>query len=122
MRRTPLPVLRDGRRIVWIFVALWMVCTAWASLSRGVSSPPGTDVWIHAMAYGAFTLLLHWAFRRRGASGNPLLPGALAWSYGLLMEGAQSLVPYRAAEVRDLIANGAGVIVAMAIAMLVRPR
>jgi len=40
----------------------------------------------------------------------------------VLMEGAQALVPYRAAEVRDLIANAAGVIVAMVIAAVVHTR
>jgi len=122
MRRIPPPVLSGGRRAVWILVACWMAGTAWASLSPGVASPPGTDVWIHALAYGALTLLLHWAFRGRGFSRTPVAAGAIAWGYGVLMEGAQALVPYRAAEVRDLIANAAGVIVAMVIAAVVHTR
>jgi len=122
MRRIPPPVLSGGRGAVWVLVVFWMAGTAWASLSQGISSPPGTDVWIHALAYGALTLLLHWGFRQRGSSRNPVPAAAVAWGYGVLMEGAQALVPHRAAEVRDLIANTAGVVVAMAIAAVVQTR
>jgi len=99
-----------------------MAGTAWVSLSPGISSPPGTDVWIHALAYGAFTLLLHWALPRHGRSRNLVLPASIAWGYGALMEGAQALVPYRAAEARDLVANAAGVAVAIVIAAVARSR
>jgi len=113
--------MRRARRLtLWVPVALWMVGTAWASLSKGVSSPPGTDVRLHALAYGALTLLLHSALRRDGSPAHPALPGAIAWGYGLVMEGVQSLVPYRAAEARDVIANGIGVIVATVLAAAVR--
>jgi VanZ family protein len=97
-----------------------MAGTAWASLSPGVASPPGTDVWLHGFAYGLFTLLLYSALRRRHSPAHPLLAGVLAWGYGLILEGAQALTPYRAAEARDLIANAIGCAAAVVLAVAVR--
>lgn len=97
-----------------------MAGTAWASLSRGVTSPPGTDVWLHGLAYGALTLLLNSALQHRDSHTHPVFAGAIAWGYGLVMEGAQALTPYRAAEARDMIANAIGCVAAVALAVVVR--
>ncbi len=98
-----------------------MAGTAWASLSSHVSAPRGTDFWVHALAYGMFTYLLRHVFPSGGISRRVLVPAVIAFGYGVLMEGAQSALPYRTAELRDVLANATGVAVASA-AVILAPR
>ena len=62
----------------------------------------------HVVGYGVLVLLLStWQ--------PPIASASLAWVYGALMEGLQWLVKYRDAQVEDLVANAAAVIVGLVI-------
>lgn len=61
----------------------------------------------HLVGFSVLTVLLS----RRMPAGRA---AALAWLYGLVMEGVQSLLPYRGAELGDLAVN----LVAVALGMV----
>lgn len=92
-----------------------MAGMAWASLTPPPPVPSGTDLWLHALAYGILTLLLRFATASRGSTQSGLLAAGAAMAYGLFLEGAQAALPYRTAEVRDLLANAIGVAAAVLI-------
>jgi len=116
-------VVARRSRTAWILVVLCAAVIAWGSLTPGgggfIQLP---DVLIHGGAY----LTLAWLLRRAMAQGAPagsvLLPAALAWGYGFLMEGLQAFLPYRSAEVKDLVVNAVGVVVAMVLPIHRRSR
>ncbi|MGH2374215.1 MAG: VanZ family protein [bacterium] len=101
--------------IVWIPAVLWMAGMAWASLAPPPPVPSGTDLWLHAFAYGILTVLLRYATAPRGTAQGALLAAGAAIAYGVFLEGAQAALPYRTAEARDLLANAIGVAAAVLI-------
>lgn len=117
-RRAPVErhrVLPDRHLIAWLPGVLWMGGLAWASLAPPPPVPSGSDLWLHAVAYGILTLLLRYASASRGVVRSALLAAGVATAYGILLEGAQAALPYRTAEARDLLANAAGVAAAVLI-------
>lgn len=89
-----------------------MAGTALASLAPGPGLDGRADLWLHGGAYLILAWLLRRALAQDARARGRVLPLAIAWGYGLLLEGLQALLPYRAAEVRDLLANAAGVSIA----------
>lgn len=87
----------------------------WGSLAPAPPVPSGTDLWLHVAAYGILALLLRYAAAPLGPLRSALLAAGLAMAYGLLLEGAQAMLTYRTAEVRDLLANAVGVAAAVLI-------
>ncbi len=89
-----------------------MAAIAWGSLTPAVSAPSVPDVALHLVVYLVLVWLLRIALPGDGADRR-LIAGALAVGFGMLIEGFQAMLPYRGAEVRDLIANVIGVAVGM---------
>ncbi len=110
-----LAVRSYGGLIVWIPAVVWMAGMAWASLAPPPPVPSGSDLWLHAAAYGILTVLLRYATATGGTARSALVAAGAATAYGLLLEGAQAALPYRTAEVRDLLANAIGVAAALVI-------
>jgi len=85
----------------------WMAGIAAGSLLPGIGAPSGPDVLLHGGAY----LGLAWLIRSALAGGSrrdwwrAALPAA---AYGIVMEGLQSTLGYRAAQLHDVLANAAG--------------
>ncbi|HET8679280.1 MAG TPA: VanZ family protein [bacterium] len=108
--------VRSHRNLIaWIPAAVWMAGMAWVSLLPGPPLTPGTDLWLHALAYGILTVLLRFATASRGTVQSALLAAGAAIAYGMFLEGVQAVLPYRTAEARDLLANAIGVAAAVLI-------
>jgi VanZ family protein len=60
----------------------------------------------HVLVYGILALLLS-AWQPLGRTA------AAAWGYGAIVEGLQSFVPHRSAELSDLFFNAVGVAAAL---------
>ena len=75
---------------------------------------PGLDKWLHAFA---FALLAVW-FAGQYARGLYIVLGLGLLAFGIAIEVAQAMIPWRAAEWGDLAADclgiGAGLLVALA--------
>ncbi|MDR7481362.1 MAG: VanZ family protein [Armatimonadota bacterium] len=84
------------------------------SLLPGPSVRTVSDLAQHAVAYAGLTGVFWWA---APAADRRWLAGPAAWGYGVVLELLQRAVPYRTSEVRDVAANGVGVLVAMLIAL-----
>jgi hypothetical protein len=110
----------DRSLTTWVPVVLWMAGMAWASVTPPVAVPSGTDLWLHGIAYGILTLLLRRALALRGGVRRALAAAAVACAYGALLEGVQAALPYRTAEVRDLLANAIGAGVGVLISLTLR--
>jgi VanZ family protein len=89
-------------------------------IASSIPHPPApgvSDVWLHAAAYFALTLLISRALARGTWGGVTLLTLTAAWTiaatYGGTMEWLQSYVPNRHAELRDVIANAIGALTAV---------
>jgi VanZ family protein len=91
-------------------VALWVAAIAWGSVSPGGRAHAIPDSLVHAGAY----LVLVWLLRRALAASDQnhglVLPAALAFGFGLLMEGIQASLLYRSAEFHDVVANAVGIV------------
>lgn len=101
-------------------VAAALLVTAVVRPGEGVAKPGPMgqftrDLWLHAGAYLVLELALLYAVL--GSEGALAFPVAatppLAFGYGLVIEGVQLLVPYRAFSVADLAANGVGIVIAL---------
>jgi VanZ family protein len=104
---------------------------AWLMLSpepvrRAKDFPSGSDLVVHAGAFGAFALLLAAAWRRPdGAStlARALAAGAAATAYGILLEVLQLWAPSRTFNWLDVAADFAGpAAAAVAVWLVWRPR
>ncbi len=95
---------------------------AWGSLIPPGGLLPLPDYIVHSGAYLVLTWLLRRAMAQGASAGSVLLPAALAWGYGSLMEGIQVFLPYRSAEVKDLVVNAVGVAIAMVLPVHRRSR
>jgi len=85
--------------------AIWMVVILIVSILPPSLGGQG-GVAGHVLGYGIFVLLLR---RWQGVWPAALL----AWGYGTLIEAIQWALPYRSAELIDLVVNGAGVAVGL---------
>lgn len=80
------------------------------------------DVVVHAAAYSV--LGFHATMAAHGlALTRPVVAGAVfATAHGAALEGIQHLVPRRAAQLRDLVADGVGAVMGALLARWVRNR
>src|SRR3972149_3653168 len=105
---------RPPARAAWLLVGLW----AAVILLFSVTAPlPGTgiipDKVVHVAAYALLAFLL-----RRGLLASPVAAPAVvavlaAVAYGALVEGIQSILPWRRAEWWDLGGNALGAVMAV---------
>lgn len=98
----------------------------WWSSSREPAPTPQSDVraflhnGAHIVAYGALCASVVLALRRHGAIGSigrPVAAGgiAVALAYGIVDELHQAYVPGRVCSVSDLLSDGMGAVLAVAI-------
>jgi hypothetical protein len=88
-----------------ISTLLWMAGILFASLLPGAAATPGGTLW-HLIGYGVLGAL--W-----GRWQTPWAVWLLGTIYGAAIEGLQSLVPYRRAELGDLVMNAVGLLVGL---------
>lgn len=101
----------------WLVAALALAWTAWISLVP-VSSLPSVNIWdkaAHFLNYGFLTLLLASLFGRR----RQWSAAAMVMLYGVLIEFVQGQGGQRLADWRDIVANGAGILAALALLAVV---
>ena len=99
----------------------WLPALAWAALLFAFSAQPrlgidlehGSDKLAHFLAYAVLGALLAHATTRTG--WPPAAARALGIAYGASDEVHQFFVPGRSSDVRDWLADAAGVIVAVAL-------
>ncbi|HOU93398.1 MAG TPA: VanZ family protein [Polyangiaceae bacterium] len=109
-----------GRMTGGFLHVLPAVAYAAAVLTMGVTpqedapSPGVDDKTVHLIAFAVMTLLAARAARflapRRGVALHLLLAGAAAMGIGVLLEVLQAFTPDRTAELGDLLADLAGVL------------
>jgi VanZ like family len=88
----------------------WLAGILVISLLPGGSATPGGTFW-HLFGYGVLGAV--WG---RWQAFWPVW--LLGTAYGAAIEGLQYLVPYRRAEVADLVVNAAGVLLGLVVARL----
>lgn len=108
----------------WVPLA---VCT-WLAL---IPDPPDNpvfrlgDVILHGAAFTYLTfalMLVQTAGNRRSFPAMAAVACTALLGYGLLLELAQSFIPERTAELKDILVDGAGIVVGLALAaLLARP-
>jgi VanZ family protein len=103
--------------MLWLPVILYMIGIFVASSIPDPPVPQAVpDVSLHEAAYFGLTLLTIRALAGASWSGVTFVTLAAAWliavAYGVTDEWHQSFVPTRHAEVRDLIADAIGALVA----------
>lgn len=114
-RPGPLENAGGAIRVRWrLLTALWMLAILVGSLLPPNLGGRGGPGW-HGVGYGVLVLLM-------ATWQPPVVAASLAWVYGALMEGLQWLVRYRDAQVEDLVANAAAVIVGLVVWALARRR
>lgn len=99
-------------------VVVWMLVVAVASLSSGSGEVLGDGPGLHALAYMVLAWLLRHLTAGRSKPWRILAPLGIALGFGALMELVQMALPYRTAELRDLLANGVGAAVALLLPLL----
>lgn len=99
-------------RIWMVASGVWMLGILGLSLLPRELGGTGGSVW-HFIGYGVLAVLLG-AWQPAGRTI------AVAWGYGAIIEGLQGLVPYRDAEVIDLLVNALGVAVGTLVRVAIR--
>ncbi|MDJ0878112.1 MAG: VanZ family protein [Halieaceae bacterium] len=102
------PVLQRFSAAVLVVYALLI---AWLSLTPQVAFTAGSDKPLHMGAYGLF-MMLATPIALTGPLRRLVLLAAGIFVYGALLEAGQALIPGRQCSGLDLLANGAGVLVA----------
>lgn len=106
--------------------AIWLVIVTYLSTSGGVPLPKfdlfSADKIGHAGAYAILVWLLLWGIwktkNREATGGEKFLVFALAAGYGAFMEWVQgTFFPGRFFEYDDMLANAAGALLAMTLAV-----
>lgn len=95
-----------------IVVALLLIVTITVGSVLPQLSPPsrpGTDLWVHAVAYGCLTVSFAALF------GSPVVWAIFLVLFSAAIEGLQSMLPSRVASWTDLAANAAGVMAGLAL-------
>lgn len=90
--------------------ALLLLTLSLIPLSGGI--PGGNDKLAHLLGYAALAGLLRLAWPQRGHG----LLWLLAFLYGVMIECLQSLLPWRGFEWLDMVANGVGAALGLALA------
>jgi VanZ family protein len=104
-----------GALILLIILAAAMAPAILPWLVGREPSVPNVDKWAHGIA---FAMLALW-FTGQYARSSYAWIAIMLLLYGLLIEVVQSFVPYRSAELADLVADGAGICVGLLVAALV---
>lgn len=109
----------------------WTWVVGWAVLIEVLllwPSPPevprllrslGFDKIVHAVLFAVQAMLGAWALAERRRSAWPALVGAIA--FGALTEVQQQLMPSRAMELGDFLADAAGAVVGLALFAAMAP-
>lgn len=116
--------------ILWVVLIFYAGLILLLSLSpmkiHFLGATPYLDKIIHAVEYGIFSILVYSALRgsfrkltRLSVSAIALFTSAL---YGGFTEYTQSLVPFRQAEVWDLVADITGAGIAQAVILIIALR
>lgn len=101
--------------VVAVALAVAAVVPTGDGLARTGPLGLGLDLWLHAAGYLCLqSALLYAVTGDRVPVGAPPTP-LLTVGYGVLLEGVQLLVPHRGFSVADMVANAAGVLVALAV-------
>jgi VanZ family protein len=113
-----------------VFFEYWLPVLAYAALIVTFSAQPrlqppvhfsGVDKWLHLIEYFGLGFVLGRALRASMPERNPLVAGFLTIGLGLLMavgdEVFQSFVPGRDASHLDVMADVAGLVLAMLVYM-----
>ncbi|MCL6551859.1 MAG: VanZ family protein [Firmicutes bacterium] len=96
-----------------VLAVAYMAALLVASLLPGPPVRAVPDLAQHALAYAGLTGVL---WQTVPASGRRWMVAPVAWGYGITLELLQRTVSYRTADVRDVAANGVGVLVATLLA------
>jgi VanZ family protein len=105
------------RRVLWrALLAVLLVAITWLAL---VPAPPkaittGWDKSNHALAFASLAFSSVWAVWQRPRQWGWLVVALLA--YGVGIEIAQSFLPPREADVRDVVADGVGIALGLLVA------
>ena len=107
-------------KTVHIFRTTWLICLVFVSIGSLMPGSPdplpiwGSDKLLHLMAYGWLALLQPLFIRDRKLILRLSLC-LVVW--GVLLEGGQSLIPYRSASFWDFVANTMGVTLGTALGL-----
>lgn len=114
----PAPLTHPTARLAWrLLLATLLVAIGWLALTP--NPPPATGLgWDKANHVLAFAALALCAGRGFGLGGGLALRVALALLvYGAAIELAQSQIPGRSAETRDLLADAVGIGIGLLLAL-----
>ncbi len=121
MRNLPSPATQA---ILWaILVGIGMLLPGNALRSLTLWMPLSLEAWVdkieHFVGFGVLTILLARALRRSPRVRKPLAAAAAStFGYGLLLELLQIPHPSRSWEPSDLVADGLGVALGVALVLL----
>jgi len=108
------------RLLFWLTLVVVAVLSLWPGDAHPPTSP-WSDKFGHGLAY--FVLGLQWIVGWFGSLRNWLIGLAVLWLYSGLMEMVQATaIIGRTASGADLLANGAGLLLALACGLLIRSR
>jgi VanZ family protein len=119
--------LRVPTPLRWLAVVAWATMIFLASNQQGlaVSDDPGVDRPLRQVAhigiYGVLTLLVAWGLvgRRYPTWRTAIVAGLCALAYGISDEWHQTMVPTRMGRAEDLIWDGLGAAIAVAVIVAV---
>jgi VanZ family protein len=115
--------LTQGSAAAWRNSALLFWCLAWlpiAAVSLGPAVETGLGSHLpHVLVYAVMAAAA--VTFARGRAGL-VKAAVLAFAIGGLFELAQVFIPYRTADVRDVVANGAGALLGLAFGSVVLSR
>ena len=127
MRRQPRRVRGSLRWLVVIVAAALIFVASVVRPGPGIANrgPFGllyVSTWLHLGAYGFLTLTLLYALLADGeAMVHPVVIPVIVLSYGAFIELVQFPIPYRSFAIGDILANGTGSLVIVAVWMAGRP-
>jgi len=103
---------------LWVPVVIYMAAIFYASSLPEITLPPGGDKPWHFIGYTGLGVVLARAFAggffRRVAASSAALSVAVGIAYAASDEIHQMFVPGRSAELADLFADAAGIIIGTA--------
>jgi len=97
-----------------LVLAFWLPFTmttylAWSPLEQ-LDVPSTNDKFTHLLAFGYLTGAFMLAYRRWSTWQRTAV---VMFAYGVLIEVVQAFLPYRSFDLRDLLADGVGIVVAL---------
>jgi VanZ family protein len=98
---------------LYIFVILIL-----ATIRIPETATTGIDKIDHAAAFIVFSLLMRFSFR----NASPVLIFFSGFGFGIMIEIIQLFIPYRSAEILDVAANIAGLLIGGFLVKIIRNR